>query len=68
MDKPKIHKIDRLVELKAIIFDMMRRLEMLQNAMNQIVEAKNKNLKELVALEDKLKNRYVRAKELVNKQ
>lgn len=67
MNKPKAHKIDRLIELKVLVFDMMRRLEMLQNAMNQIVEAKNRNLKELIDLEDKIKNRYTRAGELVNK-
>lgn len=61
----KQHKIDRLVELKVRVFDMIRKLEMLQHAMNQIAQAKNKDLKELEELEAKVKDRYARAKKLV---
>lgn len=67
MDKPKVRKIDRLIALKGMAFDMIRKLEMLQNAMNQIVKAKNDSLKELVKLENEIKNRYARARVLVNK-
>ena len=67
MDTSKEHKIDKVIRLKAVIFDILRRLEMLQNATKEILEKKNKALKELVDLEDKILNRYTRAKKLVNK-
>lgn len=63
--KIKEHKIDRLIVLKARVFDTLRKLEILQNALNQVAERKNKDLKELQELENKLKNRYPRAKKLV---
>jgi predicted metalloprotease with PDZ domain len=59
------HKIGRLIVLKAKVFDTLRKLEMLQNTMNQVVEGKNKDLKELQELENTLKNRYAKAKKLV---
>lgn len=65
MDTSKEHKIDKIIRLKAVVFDMLRRLEMLQNAAKEIAEAKDKTLKELVDLEGKVKNRYARAKKLV---
>ena len=65
MDTSKEHKIDKIIRLKAVAFDALRRLEILQNAMNEVVEAKNKALKELDGLEGDVKNRYARAKKLV---
>ena len=67
MDTLKEHKIDKIIRLKAVAFDALRRLEMLQNATNEVVEAKNKTLKELADLEGEIKNRYARAKKLVDK-
>jgi hypothetical protein len=63
----KHRKIDRLIELKVKVFDTVRKLEILQHAINQIAEVKNKDLKELEELEGKIKDRYPRAKKLVNK-
>lgn len=60
-------KIDKVIELKAEVFDLVRKIEFLQAAMNEGVEIKNKKLKELQILEGDLKNRYTRAKKLVNK-
>ena len=67
MDTLRKRKIDKIIGLKAVVFDTIRRLEMLQNAAKQVVEAKDKALKELVDLEGKILNRYTRAKKLVNK-
>ena len=67
VDTLRKRKIDKIIGLKAVVFDTIRRLEMLQNAAKQVVEAKDKALKELVDLEGKILNRYTRAKKLVNK-
>jgi hypothetical protein len=61
----KQRKIDRLIELKVGAFDLVRKLEKLQNLMNQLVSMKEDRLKELQDLEAKLVNRYTRAKKLV---
>ena len=61
------HKIDRVIELKAEVFDLLRKLESFQGIVNQIIKSKDKRLKELQGLEEKLTNRYARAKKLVNK-
>ena len=61
----KQHKIDRVIELKVTTFDLVRKLEKLQNFMGQLVKAKDEKLKELQDLEPKLINRYARAKKLV---
>lgn len=63
----KHHKIDRVINLKLQIFDLMRKFETLQNLIGRLVETKDKKLKELQGLEAKLINRYARARKLVNK-
>jgi hypothetical protein len=61
----KQRKIDRLIELKVGAFDLVQKLEKLQNLMNQLVSMKEDKLRELQDLEAKLVNRYTRAKKLV---
>lgn len=66
MDK-KQRKIDEVIELKAKVFDMIRKLETLQGAAKYITTEKTTALERLQALEEKLINRHARAKKLVNK-
>lgn len=61
----KKRKIDKVIKLKAEVFDMMRKLEVIQNAINETIQIKNKRLKKLHDLESKIANRYARAKALV---
>lgn len=63
----KQRKIDRVINLKLQIFDLMRKFETLQNLISQLVKTKDKRLKELQDLEAKLIHRYSRAKKLVNR-
>ena len=63
----KQHKIDKVIKLKAQVFDLLRKLESLQEFVNRLVKNKDGKLKELQGLEEKLINRYTRAKKLVNK-
>lgn len=63
----KQRKIDRVIDLKVHTFDLVRKLETLQALSQQFAKAKEKDLKELQGLEEKLINRYARAKKLVNK-
>ena len=67
MAAPKVFKIDKVIGLKAYIFDSMRKLESLQNLAQKIMKDKDDKLKVLQDLEKKLTNRYERAKKLVNK-
>ena len=61
----KRFKIDRVIELKVATFDLVRKLEALQNLMTKLIKVKQEKLKELQDLESKLINRYARAKKLV---
>jgi hypothetical protein len=63
-----MRKIDEVIELKAKVFDMIRKLETLQAAAKYITTEKTTALERLQELEKKLVNRYARAKKLVNKQ
>jgi hypothetical protein len=60
-------KIDKIISLKARIFDLMRKLEAIQMAFQETDKAKVEALKEVRGLELKIINRYERAKKLANK-
>ena len=44
-------KDDRITELKVEVFDLMRKIEGIQNILNPVIETKQKRLHELFALE-----------------
>jgi hypothetical protein len=62
----KTRKIDRVIALKVEVFDMIRKLELLQNAAGKIQEIKTKHLQELQSLEEKLVNRQARTRTLIS--
>lgn len=63
----KVSKIDKVIGLKAYVFDLVRKLESLQNLAQQIMKDKEDKLKILQDLEKKLINKHERARKLVNK-
>ena len=63
----KISKKNKVAALKAELFDLVRKLEIIQNAITETVKIKQNKLRELHDLEFKLGNRYARAKQLINK-
>lgn len=63
----KTSKKTKITALKVELFDLVRKLEVIQSAAIEIVKVKQDKLKELHDLELKLGNRYARAKQLINK-
>ena len=63
----KISKKNKVATLKTELFDLVRKLEIIQSAITEIVKIKQDKLKELHNLELKLGNRYARAKQIINK-
>jgi hypothetical protein len=62
-----VRKIDKIISLKARVFDLMRKTEAIQMAFEETDKAKTEALKTVRGLELKIINRYERAKKLVNK-